>query len=60
VNELRPNREHIAENLAQSLMLVTARNPRIGYEKAVRIGRLGPGGGHHLETGGGTIRLRSA
>ncbi len=33
-----PNREHIAENLAKSLMLVTALHPRIGYDKAVKIG----------------------
>ena len=40
VDRLEPNREHIAENLARSLMLVTALNPRIGYDKAVRIGKL--------------------
>jgi fumarate hydratase class II len=39
VDRLEPNREHIAENLAKSLMLVTALNPRIGYDKAVRIGK---------------------
>ena len=39
-DELEPNRERIAENLARSLMLVTALNPRIGYDKAVRIGKL--------------------
>ena len=40
VDELRPNREHIADNLARSLMLVTALNPRIGYDRAVKIGKL--------------------
>ena len=40
VARLQPNREHIAENLAKSLMLVTALNPRIGYDKAVEIGKL--------------------
>ena len=35
VAKLEPNRERIAENLARSLMLVTALNPRIGYDKAV-------------------------
>jgi fumarate hydratase class II len=39
VDQLIPNREHIAENVANSLMLVTALNPRIGYDKAVRIGK---------------------
>ena len=34
VDEPEPNRDHIATNLAKSLMLVTALNPRIGYDKA--------------------------
>jgi fumarate hydratase class II len=40
VLKLAPNRERIADNLARSLMLVTALNPHIGYDKAVRIGKL--------------------
>jgi fumarate hydratase class II len=40
VDKLEPNREHISETLARSLMLVTALNPRIGYDKAVQIGKL--------------------
>ncbi|MCK8783428.1 class II fumarate hydratase [Roseomonas sp. NAR14] len=39
VEKLAPNRERIAQNLANSLMLVTALNPHIGYDKAVRIGK---------------------
>ncbi|NOG72709.1 lyase family protein [Roseicella sp. DB1501] len=39
VLKLEPNRERIAENLGRSLMLVTALNPHIGYDKAVRIGK---------------------
>ena len=39
VDKLEPNRDRIAENLAKSLMLVTALNPRIGYDKAVQIGK---------------------
>jgi fumarate hydratase class II len=39
VDKLEPNRDRIAENLAKSLMLVTALNPRIGYDKAVAIGK---------------------
>jgi fumarate hydratase class II len=39
VEKLEPNRERIADNLARSLMLVTALNPRIGYDKAVAIGK---------------------
>ena len=39
VDQLEPNAARIAENLAKSLMLVTALNPRIGYDKAVAIGK---------------------
>jgi fumarate hydratase, class II len=39
IDELEPNREHVAQNVAKSLMLVTALNPRIGYDRAVRIGK---------------------
>jgi fumarate hydratase class II len=34
---IEPNRARIAENLDNSLMLVTALNPHIGYEKAAQI-----------------------
>lgn len=34
---IRPNEEKIKENLAASLMLVTALTPHIGYEKAAKI-----------------------
>lgn len=34
---IAPNRERIARNLDESLMLVTALNPHIGYEKAAEI-----------------------
>jgi fumarate hydratase class II len=40
IDLLEPNQPRIAENLARSLMLVTALNPHIGYDKAVRIGKL--------------------
>ena len=39
VDRLEPDRARIAENLARSLMLVTALNPHIGYDKAVRISK---------------------
>jgi len=39
VDKLEPNHARIAENLARSLMLVTALNPRIGYDRAVAIGK---------------------
>ncbi len=34
---IEPNPERIEENLTNSLMLVTALNPHIGYEKAAKI-----------------------
>jgi fumarate hydratase class II len=37
---LEPDRDHNTCWLAKSLMLVTAFDPRIGYDKAVRIGKL--------------------
>ena len=36
---LRANREKMAENLRRSLMLVTALNPYIGYEKAAKTAK---------------------
>jgi len=36
---IEPNRERIAELVANSLMLVTALNPHIGYDKAAQIAK---------------------
>ena len=36
---IRPNRERIEENMQKSLMLVTALNPYIGYEKAAIVAK---------------------
>ncbi|HVY05949.1 MAG TPA: class II fumarate hydratase [Burkholderiales bacterium] len=36
---IEPNRKRIAEMMAQSLMLVTALNPHIGYDKAAAIAK---------------------
>ena len=36
---IEPNRERIAELVARSLMLVTALNPHIGYDKAAQIAK---------------------
>jgi fumarate hydratase class II len=36
---IEPNRARITENLEQSLMLVTALNPHIGYDNAARIAK---------------------
>ena len=40
VRGIRPNSEKIREYLSQSLMLVTALNPVVGYENAARIAKL--------------------
>jgi fumarate hydratase class II len=39
IDKLAPDRARIADNLARSLMLVTALNPHIGYDRAVRISK---------------------
>ncbi|WP_106393431.1 class II fumarate hydratase [Enhygromyxa salina] len=36
---IEPNTERITQNLEQSLMLVTALNPHIGYDKAAKIAK---------------------
>ncbi len=36
---IEPNHERIAENLQRSLMLVTALNPHIGYDKAAKVAK---------------------
>jgi fumarate hydratase class II len=36
---IEPHRERIRENLERSLMLVTALNPHIGYDRAARIAK---------------------
>jgi len=39
VQGIEPNRERLEENLRSSLMLVTALNPHIGYDKAAKIAK---------------------
>lgn len=39
VNGIEPDRRRIENHLARSLMLVTALSPRIGYDRAVAIGK---------------------
>ena len=39
VDGIEPNHERLKENLERSLMLVTALNPHIGYEKAAAIAK---------------------
>ncbi len=40
IDLLEPNLPRIADNLAKSLMLVTALNPHIGYDRAVQVAKL--------------------
>ena len=40
VRGIRANREKMAQNLNDSLMLVTALNPYIGYENAAKVAKL--------------------
>ncbi|MET0625695.1 MAG: class II fumarate hydratase [Pyrinomonadaceae bacterium] len=49
VEGLELNRARIEENLRQSLMLVTALNPHIGYDNAAKIAK-------HAHKKGGTLR----
>jgi fumarate hydratase class II len=39
IDKLEPDRARIAEHLARALMLVTALNPHIGYDRAVLVGK---------------------
>ena len=46
---IAPNRERIKENLAKSLMLVTALNPKIGYDNAAKVAKTAYKEGHTLK-----------
>lgn len=46
---IEPNHEVIAHNVEQSLMLVTALNPHIGYENAAKIAKLAHKNGTSLK-----------
>jgi fumarate hydratase class II len=39
VSGIEPNRDRIAENVNRSLMLVTALNPKIGYDNAAKVAK---------------------
>jgi fumarate hydratase class II len=49
VDGIKPNRDRIAAHLKNSLMLVTALNPHIGYDKAAKIAK-------HAHKTGKTLR----
>ncbi len=46
---IEPHRENIEKNLRNSLMLVTALNPKIGYDNAAKVAK-------HAHKTGGTLR----
>jgi fumarate hydratase class II len=46
---IEANRQRLQENLERSLMLVTALNPHVGYDKAAKIAR-------HAHATGKTLR----
>ena len=45
---IQPNRERLEENLRKSLMLVTALNPKIGYDNAAKIAKTAHKTGRNL------------
>ncbi len=55
---IEPNRERIAELVGRSLMLVTALNPHIGYDKAAQIAKKAHQRRHHAARSGHRHRLR--
>ncbi|MBU6498829.1 MAG: class II fumarate hydratase [Rhodospirillales bacterium] len=60
VERLVPNQARIAENLARSLMLVTALNPHIGYDHAVQIAKTALAEDVTLKEAAGRLGLVSA
>ncbi len=56
---LEPNLPRIAEHLRNSLMLVTALNPHIGYEKAARVAKQAHADGSTLKAAAAKLDLVS-
>ncbi len=57
---LQPNRDRIHANLEQSLMLVTALNPHIGYDNAAKIAKKAYKDGSTLKTAAVALGLVTA
>jgi fumarate hydratase, class II len=57
---IEPNRERIDENLRQSLMLVTALNPRIGYDNAAKVAKKAHADGTTLKEAAVALGLLTA
>jgi fumarate hydratase class II len=57
---IEPNRARIDENLSNSLMLVTALNPHIGYDNAAKIAKKAHKDGTSLKQAAGELGLVTA
>jgi fumarate hydratase class II len=57
VQGLEPNRENIQKHLANSLMLVTALNPHIGYDKAAAVAKQAHGKGISLKQAAAELNI---
>jgi fumarate hydratase, class II len=57
---LEPNREKIAEHLNNSLMLVTALNPHVGYDNAAKIAKTAHADGSTLKEAAAKLGLIDA
>jgi fumarate hydratase class II len=57
---ITPNRDRIARNLRESLMLVTALNPHIGYDNAAKIAKHAHKAGTTLEEAAIALGLLTA
>ncbi len=60
VSGIEPNRERIAELMQNSLMLVTALNPHIGYDNAAKIAKKAHADGTTLKEAGTALGLLTA
>lgn len=57
---IEPNEERLAENLRRSLMLVTALNPKIGYDNAAKIAKKAYAEGTSLKEAAVSLGLLTA
>lgn len=57
---IEPNEERLAENLRRSLMLVTALNPKIGYDNAAKIAKKAYADGTSLKEAAVALGLLTA
>ncbi len=60
VNGIQANRERIAQLMRESLMLVTALNPHIGYDNAAKIAKKAHKEGTSLKEAGIALKLLTA